>query len=200
MIKLLLLIPVAFAALLGGGYYLTQEQNFGAAPVFTVTQGGTGWGNIESGTYLTGNGTGKLSTSTCAQITGSAALCDGNDATGAGGAAAVATSTNEIAGRLSYWTSTSGTPATLGQVATGTLSGTANQIAISATAYTVGAAATLSLPAHVIFPGNFQATNATTTNATTTSFNVTGQVDIDTLTSALIITGAGGILAVYAGA
>lgn len=55
----------------------------GATPVYQVQQGGTGWGNIQSGTYLTGNGTGKLSTSTCEDITGSADLCDGNDATGA---------------------------------------------------------------------------------------------------------------------
>jgi len=41
--------------------------------------------------------------------------------------------------------------------------------------------------------------NGTTTNATSTNLNVTGQVDFDTLTSALIITGAGGILAEYTG-
>lgn len=61
-----------------------KAQMLGATPALTVPQGGTGWGNIQSGTYLTGNGTGKLSTSTCADITGSADLCDGDDATGAG--------------------------------------------------------------------------------------------------------------------
>jgi len=67
-----------------GGTLLFKEQKFGLA-ILTVPQGGTGWGNIQAGTYLTGNGTGKLSTSTCAQITGSADLCDGSDASGAGG-------------------------------------------------------------------------------------------------------------------
>jgi len=42
-------------------------------------------------------------------------------------------------------------------------------------------------------------TNSTSTNATSTSLNVSGQIDFDTLTSALILTGAGGILAEYAG-
>lgn len=40
---------------------------------------------------------------------------------GGGGSGTVGTSTNEIQGYLSYWTTTSGTPATLGQVATSTL-------------------------------------------------------------------------------
>jgi hypothetical protein len=42
-------------------------------------------------------------------------------------------------------------------------------------------------------------TNATTTNATSTTLNVSGQVDFDTLTSALLLTGAGGVLAEYTG-
>ncbi len=51
-----------------------------------------------------------------------------------------------------------------------TVAGTANQITSSAGAQDLSADRTwtLSLPAHVIFPGNFQVTNATTTNATTT--------------------------------
>lgn len=53
----------------------------------------------------------------CQSITGGSGLCDGNDASG-GGSAVIATSTNETKGRLPYWTTTSGTPATLGEVAT----------------------------------------------------------------------------------
>lgn len=79
------------------------------------------------------------------------------------------------------------------------ISGTANQISVANGSGAEDLDATLSLPSHVIFPGNYQATNATTTNATTTSLNVLGQVDIDLLTSALIVTGTGGILAEYAG-
>ncbi len=41
--------------------------------------------------------------------------------------------------------------------------------------------------------------NSTSTNATTTNLNVSGQLDIDGLTSALVLTGAGGIAAEYAG-
>lgn len=57
-----------------------------------------------------------------------------------------------------------------------TIAGTANQITSSAGAQdlTANRTWTLTLPAHVIFPGNFQATNSTTTNATTTSLYVTG--------------------------
>ena len=42
-------------------------------------------------------------------------------------------------------------------------------------------------------------TRSTTTNATTTTLNVSGQLDFDGLTSALILAGSGGILAEYAG-
>lgn len=57
-----------------------------------------------------------------------------------------------------------------------TVAGTANQITSSAGAQDLSADRTwtLSFPNHLIFPGNFQATNSTTTNATTTSLYVTG--------------------------
>jgi len=58
-----------------------------------------------------------------------------------------------------------------------TVAGTDNQITSSAGAQDLSANRTwtLSLPNHVIFPANFQATNSTTTNATTTgAFYVTG--------------------------
>ena len=49
--------------------------------------------------------------------------------------------------------------------------------------------------------GTLFATNASSTNATTTSLNVTSTyIDFDNLTSALLLTGATGILAEYAGA
>jgi len=57
-----------------------------------------------------------------------------------------------------------------------TVAGTANQITSSAGAQDLSANRTwtLSLPSHVVFPGNFQVTNSTTTNATTTALDVTG--------------------------
>lgn len=57
----------------------------------------------------------------CIQLTGSSALCDGDDASGGGGGSGtVATSSLETAGQLPYWTTTSGFPAKLGSVATTT--------------------------------------------------------------------------------
>lgn len=42
-------------------------------------------------------------------------------------------------------------------------------------------------------------TRSTTTNATTTNFNIIGTLDVDGLTSALVLTGAGGVFAEYTG-
>lgn len=85
---------------------------------------------------------------------------------------------------------------TLGTDTTGnfvaTVTGTANQISVSGSGSET-AAVTLSLPSHVIFPGNFRVANATTTNATTTSLYVTG------LTSALSLFDANGQATEYAG-
>lgn len=50
---------------------------------------------------------------------------------------AVATSTGETAGQLAYWTSTNGTPATLGKVATTTLAGN-SQVAVSNSPVVIG--------------------------------------------------------------
>lgn len=62
----------------------------------------------------------------------------GTDSTGASVADLVATSTNETAGRLSYWTTTSGTPAKLGEVSTTTFAGN-NGLTLSAgNGYLVG--------------------------------------------------------------
>ena len=47
---------------------------------------------------------------------------------------------------------------------------------------------------------NLLTTEATSTNATTTNLNISNQLDVDGLTSALVLTGAGGVFAEYAGA
>lgn len=49
-----------------------------------------------------------------------------------------------------------------------------------------------------VFP-NFTATSGTTTNATSTNISISGQFDVDNLTSALVITGSTGIFAEYTG-
>ena len=62
-----------------------------------------------------------------------------------------------------------------------TIAGTAGQITSSAGAQDLSADRTwtLSLPNHVIFPGSFQAGNATTTNATTTSLAILNLTSAD---------------------
>lgn len=57
---------------------------------------------------------GGLAWVSCATVTGSADLCDGDDAAGSGGSGSVATSTSETMTYIPFWTSTAGTPATLG--------------------------------------------------------------------------------------
>ena len=47
---------------------------------------------------------------------------------------------------------------------------------------------------------NLSMINSTSTNATTTNFNVSGNLDVDGLTSALTLTGSGGVFAEYTGA
>jgi len=66
-------------------------------------------------TGLTPGGCLQLTASNIATTTGSPC------GSGSGGSGNVATSTGETAGQLSYWTSTNATPATLGKVATTTL-------------------------------------------------------------------------------
>lgn len=63
-----------------------------------------------------------------------------------------------------------------------TVAGTANQITLTGGTQDLSADRTwtATLPAHVIFPGNFQVTNSTTTNATTTSFAVLGSTTLGT--------------------
>jgi hypothetical protein len=84
--------------------------------------------------FLTFNGvTGSTWASFCTSITGSASLCDGNDATGggAGGTGTVSTSTNETSGYVPYWTSTSATPATLGSDAGFQYNGTTDLLTVT---------------------------------------------------------------------
>ena len=95
----------------------------------------------------------------CTAITGGSGLCDGTDATGSGGAAAVATSSSETKGQLAYWTSTAGTPAQLGKVATGTLSESVSGLQFSASRGLVGGAADLSLTSGFVIPLSASTTN-----------------------------------------
>ena len=73
------------------------------------------------------------------------------DATGTGGSGNVATSTAETAGQLSYWTSTAATPATLGKIATGTIS-VPTGLTITANRSAVGGAAAIALDTGYVIP------------------------------------------------
>jgi len=78
----------------------------------------------------------------CVSITGSAALCDGDDASGAGGSGTsafeVATTSDISVSQLAYFSKTSGRT-TLASVATGTVSGT-NGITVTAGRSAIGGA------------------------------------------------------------
>ena len=257
------------------------SQTFGAS-IFTVRQGGTGTSTVTRGHLLAGAGIDAfVSVATTTASCAGTASCTAFTVLGTspititgsgGGSGTVSTSTNETAGRLSYWTSTAGTPALLGEVATTTLTassplslsqsvvkvggsnsvlsldtsgtwtgnagtasalaanggncsagnfplgvdasgavetctdawteaentsagyvqqtrtltvaGTANQVTSSAGAQDLSANRTwtLSLPSHVIFPANFQVTNATTANATTTNLDITNLLTFNGVT------------------
>jgi len=93
-------------------------------------------GGVTGGWVLMSNGSTwqPSATATCVQITGSSALCDGNDATGAGGAGTVSTSTAPVVGGLAYWTTTGQWPELLGTVATTSVTCSGNT---SCTTFTV---------------------------------------------------------------
>ncbi len=102
-----------------------------ASTILFPTGGGTGWGSpggLKAHTVILGNDLNSVST-TSPSNAGYVLTSNGTNADptfqaatgGSGGSGNVSTSTHETAGQLSYWTSNSGTPALLGQVATTTL-------------------------------------------------------------------------------
>lgn len=109
----------------------TNGTNSSWVATSTLGLGGSGTPGGTSGQlqYNASGAFGGVSTTT-ASCTGTASCTTftviGNspitiNATAGAGSGNVSTSTNEIAGRLAYWTSNSATPALLGQVATGTV-------------------------------------------------------------------------------
>jgi hypothetical protein len=83
--------------------------------------------------------------------------------TGGGGSGNVATSTTETAGQLAYWTSSGATPATLGQIATGTLAAT-SPLALTGSTIILGASRTLSLDTSGTWSGNAGTASALAAN------------------------------------
>lgn len=92
-------------------------------------------------------------------------------ATGGGGTGNVATSTNETNGQIPYWTTTSGTPARLGSVATGTLS-VPTGLTVTGNRYVIGGNAVIGLDTGYVIP--LQSTlDAKALGATTITVNGT---------------------------
>jgi hypothetical protein len=105
--------------------------------------------NLGITSRLSFNGiTGTTWSAFCTAITGGAGLCDGVDASGGGGGGSISTSTTPNAGNLAYWTS----PASLGQVATGTLTETTTGLELNATRGLIGGSAILSLTSGYSIP------------------------------------------------
>ncbi len=147
--------------------------------VATTTLSTTGSGISLSGTPvilgsspLTISNTGVTSVIAGTGISVSGATGDVTiSATGGGGTGNVSTSTNETAGRLAYWTTTNGTPAKLGDVATGTLS-VPTGLTVTGNRYVIGGNAVIGLDTGYVIP--LQSTlDAKALGATTITINGT---------------------------
>ena len=145
--ELLISIFIGIQALLGIGSEPKQEATFGVS-FYLPVQGGTGTSTKPSADQiLIGGDTASVydvktltagSNITLATTSGRVTI----SSTATGGSGTVSTSTNEIAGRIPYWTSNSATPALLGQVATGTITCTGNA-SCGAGSYVIGSNLTI---------------------------------------------------------
>lgn len=88
----------------------------------------------------------------CTTITGSADLCDGSDASGAGGSSAyeIATTSDIAVPQVAYFTQTGGRT-TLGSIATGTIS-VPTGLTITANRYALGGSAAIGLDTGYVIP------------------------------------------------
>lgn len=196
-------------------FSLLLGANVAAAAAFIVPQGGTGQATLTATQLLVGNGVNAIySVATSSATCGTGASCTAFTIVGSGGTTITTTlGTSITVGELASadfgdWTCNGSTctvdadSIALGTDTTGnyiaTIAGTANQISVSGSGSET-AAATLSLPSHVIFPGNFQVTNSTTTNATTTAIDITGLLTFNAVTGnswddfCVAITGGSGL-------
>lgn len=135
--------------------------------------------NMDITSKLTFNGiTGTTWAAFCTTITGGAGLCDGDDATGAGGSSAfeIATTTDIAVSELAYLTKTIGRT-TLGSVATGTISSANSALTVTGGRSAVGGAAlfTISTTTTNMFTGTpgqvLGYTNLGWTGVATTTFS-----------------------------
>lgn len=125
-----------------------------AATILFPSGGGTGRGTLPASQIIYGNGLNPVGSAatTTASCSGSASctpftVIGSSPVTisatgGTGGTGTVSTSTHETAGGLPYWTSTSGTPALLGQTSTSSISvGTSLTVTGGSLGYQVGGSA-----------------------------------------------------------
>lgn len=174
----------------GGGSFPFTPQTYGnsTSTLINFTNGIMATGSSTVQELKVTNGTTTNSTSTTAYIASNLVVGDGgsirldNGDTGTG---------VTLVGAQTPGTVTATFPMTTGTVALGT--GSTNTFAYWTGTNTLAATTTP-------FFANYYAVNGTTTNATSTTLNVSGQVDFDGLTSAIVTAGATGILGEYAGA
>ncbi len=193
-------IGLAIASCLG--VFLGSFTLASALSTFATVQGGTGTTTPSGILYGDNGATNHLNTVTV----GTGLTFTGGTLSSSGGSGTVGTSTNEIAGYLPYWTTTSVTPALLGKVATSsigagtglTFSGTAGaQVGGVGGTYSVNTTQNITTLSNLSTAGLVSNTSggvlydSATTSATCsgtvscTSFNVLGS-------SPITITGSGG--------
>lgn len=122
--------------------YVTGVNTFGQVATGTVSSGAGI--SVTAGQSIIGTGLAITNTGVTSNVGGIGIIVSGS--TGAvtiNQASYIATSSGETKGQLPYWTSTNGTPATLGGVATGTISGS-GPIGVTAGQSVIGTGLTIS--------------------------------------------------------
>lgn len=185
----------------GAGVFGVATGTLSASGLVAVTAGRSVIGgsaaislsNINANTVV-GNNTGAAAAPTSFSTTSLFSATPGQVLTFNNGVwAGVATTTNSCSSGVAC--TFSGTTWSFTGSGVDSITGTANQINASASTGDV----TLSLANHVIFPSSYQAALGSTTNATSTNLTVTGNLIVQPLTSAIVLTGVGGSFAEYAG-
>lgn len=161
-----------------------------AVSTFIVQQGGTGQNSFTAGNLIYGSGTNPLqsiatTTATCTgtvscavhTIIGSSPVT----ITGSNDSGTVSTSTHEVANQLPLWTSTSGTPALLGQI-----TNTTNGFVLSLVSGVPSWVATTTYSSGLLY------TSGNVTNTGVTSIVAGTNVTISGATGAVTINSSGG--------
>lgn len=122
-------------------------------------------------------------------VVGSAGAACGS---GSGGVGTIATSSLETAGQIGYFTTTSGYPARESGEATGTITGTANQITVTGTGYSLLGNVAFSLPAQVNLTNITASGGATSTSFQNANLASTTNLIVSSLLTGCLQASAGG--------